>query len=679
MRVIVVTAIILTFLSTPFFAFAETVPVLDRHEFGCSKKAAYLASAMEIETEDIPGQDNFDALYYAIELDINPNTEIVTGTVTMQAAATVDGVNSAQMHLANNMTVDGIGSDGVSYNHIHNGVWNSYVDITLNDTYNTGETFEVSISYHGTPSQTGFKGFDFDWRNGVPNISTLSEPYGARTWWACKDIPSDKADSVDLWVTVPEDLVVSSNGLLMSDTNNGDGTRTFHWHESYPITTYLVSLAITNFETQRDWYINADGDSLPVDYYAYPEVASIAFDHFSTTPLIMEVLAGLFGEYPFMDEKYGNTMFPWGGAMEHQTNTSYGENLIYNDYYRIVNVHEVVHQWYGDLISPATWNHIWLNEGFASYGEALWHEFNPDGGFEDYKAHMASQNRIADDYGGTIYVPDEQLDDVGRIFSGRLTYDKASWVLHMLRGVIGDEDFFEGIRQYRYDPQFAFGDATTEEFRDKMESVCGMDLDWFFEHWIYGEYYPKYDWGWNPSANGDGTYDLNMTIYQTQNWQIFKMPIDIVVHFANAPSQTVTAWDSLAVQDFTFTFDHFPTEVEFDPDEWILRLENWIPLDIDEDENLIMRDHLAQNYPNPFNPTTQIYFQTAAPGQVAIDVFDVAGRQVRSLVAEDMPAGPHTIEWDGRNDAGQALSSGLYFYRMATPSYNETRQMLLLK
>ncbi|OQY30291.1 MAG: hypothetical protein B6244_00070 [Candidatus Cloacimonetes bacterium 4572_55] len=678
MRKTIILLLSLLWFSGQLYADSGDPQLQSRHEF-CSMKGHFSANLLDQITDDIPGQENFDVLEYGIELNLTDyiNHRIV-GSLTMRAAATLDGISSAQLHFANNMTVHGVGAAGTGYTHINQGPLNSYIDITLDRAYQSGEIFEVSVSYSGQPEETGLQSFAFDYHNGVPLITTLSEPYGARSWWPCKDIPSDKADQVDLIVTVPDNLVVSSNGVLLSDTDNGDGSRTFHWRESYPICTYLVSIAVTNYAVQRDYYINADNDSLPIYYYVYPEVQAIAFDHFSTTPDILGALVTYFGEYPFMDEKYGNTMFPWGGAMEHQTNTSYGAHLIYSDYYRYVNTHEITHQWFGDLISPESWNHIWLNEGFASYGEALWTEYlypNSDA----YKDYMLGMQHVQDTDDGSIYVPDEMLNDIGRIFSGRLSYDKGAWALHMLRHVMGDDDFFEALQTYRFDPALMYGTATTEDFQAHAEEADGVDLDWFFDEWIYGEYHPKYNWGWTHRENPDGGYTLNVLIEQVQSWQLFKMPIDLIASFGGGDEMTIVAWDSLASQQFTYIVDSEPTGVQFDPREWILRTANQIAVGIDDNGVATYHNMLAQNFPNPFNPETVIYFQLTEPQNVRMEIYDINGRRVKTLMDQSISRGSHSVRWNGVNDQGDSVNSGIYFYRLTGESFQDTKRMTFIK
>ena len=505
-------------------------------------------------------QSGFDVNFYRIDLNIDPTAQSISGNVTMQATSTVPGLNQVMLNFFDNMQVDSVVSDGDTLNFTHN---NNELNITLTGTFDTGTSFSVTIYYSGHPGAAGgFKSFDFGQHQGAPIISTLSEPFGSPAWWPCKDDPADKADSVDIIITVPDTLVVASNGKLIRETGNEDSTKTFFWAERYPISTYLVSLAISNYKVFSDYYKYSDTDSMEVVYYVYPEHLTAAEEDFNITVAAISYYSSIFREYPFIKEKYGMAEFQWSGAMEHQTCTSYGRSLISGNHrYDSYLVHELAHQWFGDLVTMKRWSHIWLNEGFASYAEALWS--GHVGGEQAYFDYMNLFDQGL--FPTSVFVYDST--NISELFS-RTVYDKGAWVLHTLRHVMGDSAFFDALINYR--TSFAFGNATTEDFRDICETEYGADLDWFFDQWVYGLYRPSYEFSWSDSAAG-GEHVVTLTLDQVQtNTGLFKMPLDIVLTTFSGDT-TFIVWDSLASQEFQFVMNEEAINLKIDPNNWVLK------------------------------------------------------------------------------------------------------------
>ncbi|MCK4224343.1 MAG: hypothetical protein KAX39_04120 [candidate division Zixibacteria bacterium] len=512
-----------------------------------------------IPMKETVNQSHYDAQYYRLDLNLNDTTEIVSGSAYMYAQALIDGFNEVELNFFDNpqMHVDSIKSNDVLLSF----TWdNDILRIFLNDTYNH-EPFDVTVYYHGHPLEGGLQSFDWGYHGSpsVPIISTLSCPYFAQAWWPCKDLPRDKADSVDINITVRSDLYVASNGLLREIVDRGS-TKTYKWHEKYPITTYLIFVSATNYTIFSNWYHPLRGDSMEVIYYVYPERLSQAQSLYPMTPSAIECYASLFGEYPFVEEKYGMAHFTWGGCMEHQTNTSMSSSW----YSEWVLVHELAHQWWGDCITCHNWHHIWLNEGFAVYCEALWAEYSY--GESYYHTYMNGFQYFG---GGTIFV--EDTTNAWNIFA-TIVYDKGGWVHHMLRHVVGDSVYFAIMREYYSDPQFAYGVAEIEDFQEVCETVSGMDLDYFYQQWIYGTYYPKYQYSYTWESVGGGYYDVFIHIDQIQTTDPthFTMPIDINVSTYSMDTNLVVFNDPRH-KDFTVRVLSTGIEVDVDPDKWILR------------------------------------------------------------------------------------------------------------
>jgi len=604
-------------------------------------------------------QQKFDALYYDLRLDIDPVNEVLTGDVSVRARALDPDLEWFSLDFSSTMQVDSVQAGGrpVFYLHRHD-----RIALALNPSPAAGEEFTVRVFYHGRPEQSGFGAFTFDRRRDEPMIWTLSEPFGARNWWPCVDSPDDKADSIDIRVTVPGNLIVASNGILKKVERNGQ-RRTYWWHESYPIASYLVSLAIHPYDVYSDWYRYSENDSMEIQFYIFPGRRQAVEANYGKTARMIEVLSDLFGPYPFLREKYGHAEFLWGGGMEHQTLTSLGgwsEDLI---------VHELAHQWWGDMITCESFHHIWLNEGFATYSEALWWEH----AYDEKLLHQAMENEIY--LGpGTVYVEDPETEN---IFDYSLTYAKASWVLHMLRHVVGDETFFAILRSY-YE-RFKYSTANTEQFRDLCEEISGIELDAFFHQWIYQSGFPMFEYGFDYEPLASGAYRLHGILRQVQPGDaVFKMPVDLTVKYSFSDTTIVLPVES-RFETFELVTDERPVRIWIDRDNWILKTVKRIPLTSAVDSGYLPEKFvLEQNYPNPFNPVTRARFSLPEAAAVTARIVNPLGQTVRSLEDRFLSAGTHGLQWDGRNDAGEPVSAGLYLLIVNAGAQSRTIKMVKL-
>lgn len=617
-----------------------------------------LSAAKWLNTESTltVNQEKIDVTYYRIDLNIDIDAEEIDGSVLVNGWIGMDQPDSIELDFADEMIVDSVKFYGELCPFVHE---SDYLKVPAPETtIPEGYSFSVEVFYHGTPPYTGFGAFNFDTHANIDHIWTLSEPYGARDWWPCKDDPSDKADSVDIIITVPEEQIVASNGILVSETNVGNERKQYHWQETYPICTYLISVTTYPYTVWQDEYIAMNGDTLPLNYYVYPDHYESVYDNYLLTNDMMEVFAQRFGEYPFMGEKYGHAEFGRGGGMEHQTLTSLGGSSQW------LIAHELGHQWWGDLVTCASFHHIWLNEGFARFSEAIWEEaYN---GIQAYKDYWQSHEY----YGpGTIFV--ENPNSVGNIFDGNLSYNKAGWIVHMLRGVMGDSLFFESLQSYVYHDSLAYGAVTTEDFQTVCENVSGLDLGDFFQQWIYGEYYPQYAVSWEMLD----TDELIVTIEQTQNWQTFRMPIQLNV---TTPTETL----SFTVENES-TYETYNLgligadviDVKLDPDNWILKDVVYLSIDsnLPKSEQLV----IYPAYPNPFNPETTLSFfipENIGQSLAKVVVYDLKGSLVSIIWDGSIQPGLFTLKWKPKN-----VASGSYFIRLTTLNTSYSQKVQLVK
>ena len=607
-------------------------------------------------------QEKIDIKFYELNLDIDFNSSRIRGSVTVNGVIGNIYPDFIELDLYDNMTVDSILQNNIPILYLHE---NDMLKIPISDiTLDDENLFSLTIFYQGTPDHCGAGGFKFDEHQNIGHVWTLSEAYCARSWWPCKDDPSDKADSVNIIISVPLEpaYIVASNGLLSSTTINNN-KKTYFWKERYPITTYLVSLAIYPYTKWVDQYVSPiSSDTMLIEHYVFPDRYEASYPNYSLTKDMLSFFSELFGEYPFISEKYGHADFTWGGGMEHQTLSSMGsfsQNLM---------VHELGHSWWGNLITCKTFNDIWLNEGFARYCQALWAEH-----MYGREAYFDFMNNHAYYGAGTIYV--ENPSSNSQIFSAGLSYNKASWVLHMLRHKVGETMFFDILKSYASNDSLSYNAASTSDFQKVCEDISGLDFEQFFQQWIYGERYPKYELSW--WHEGNGIY--NVKIDQVQSNDIFSMPIDLKFSGSAGPmlvDTTIVIENNNSSQLYEFSGFNFLVEnVMLDPENWILKEATY---SVNEIDNILPdRVEVEKAFPNPFNSKVKLSFYINpqfGDTHVNVNIFDSRGKIVESLIDNEFMPGYHTTFWNANGK-----SSGVYFIQLATDNYIDSQKILFLK
>ncbi len=584
---------------------------------------------------------NYDVTYHKLEWTVDPTIAQISGDVTTNFIAKSD-LTTVTFDLASNMIVSGVTQNSSSLSFSQN--INDELVITLSETLFQGQSTSVIITYSGTPTSTGFDSFEQSTHNRSPIIWTLSEPYGAKDWWPCKQDLNDKIDIIDVFITTPqfnssnEEYNAVSNGLEQSKTING-ANKTTHFKHQYPIPAYLIAFAVTNYEIYSHTVDN-NGNPFEIVNYVYPENLATAQSQTGVTVDIMNLFTQLFEEYPYADEKYGHAQFGWGGGMEHTTVSFMGS------FNRGLIAHELAHQWFGDKITCGSWKDIWLNESFATYLAALTIE-NLDGEtpFEEWR--VGTVNNVVSTTDGAVYLTDADTTSVSRIFDGRLSYRKGSMVLHMLRKKIGDALFFQGIKNYLADPNLAYGYAKTPDLISHMETASGENLSEFFNDWIYNQGYPSYTLTWHqPQTN-----QIKITINQSQSHisvNYFEVPVPIRVYGSGGEILDLVLNNTLNGEEFIETVNFQVTQVEVDPDTHLISKNNSAVLGIN-DEILASTFSI---YPNP----TSTELSIDKPNELFIEtitIFNTLG-QIESKL--------HHKEKINVSK----LTSGLYFIRIQT-------------
>jgi aminopeptidase N len=582
-----------------------------------------------------PNTLNYDVTYHKLEFTIDPAAYFVSGKVTTTYTALAI-MNSVTFDLATQMIVTSVKKDNVNLVFAQNA--SNELVITLPTPQSIGDTATVEIIYSGAPPSGGFGSFATTTHNGSPVLWTLSEPFGARDWWPCKQDLNDKINSIDVFITAPSQYVAVSNGLEQSQVIDGTN-KTTHFHHGYPIPAYLICMAATNYTVYTQTAGTAP-NTYPIVNYIYPEnFTSSVQTQLNQTPLILDLFESLFEIYPFHNEKYGHAQFGWGGGMEHTTVS------FMNNFSRSLIAHEMAHQWFGDKITCGTWKDIWLNEGFATYLASLVIEnFDGTAAFVLDKTNMI--NNITSQPGGAVYLNDLEATNVGRIFSSRLSYNKGAMVLNMLRLKLGDTGFFQAMKNYLADSNLAYKYAVTSDLKWHMEEVYGSSLTEFFNDWIIYQGYPTY----TVTAQNWGAGQAKVTVNQTQSntsVSYFEMPLPIRFTSADGQFFDTVVENTSNGQQFIVSVPFSITGVEFDRERDIISKNNTVTLGNDFFE----LDKAIEIYPNPV--ANELHVQM--PTNISIDkitLFNNLGQKV--------------LESNILDFSVSGLSSGILFVQIET-------------
>jgi aminopeptidase N len=627
---------------------------------------------------------NFDATFYHLDLNLPMGNDSIIGVVRVEGRVVGSALTQLVLDLSSAMHVTSVSAaGGGALAFTHSG---QALNVTLPGSPAVGTLVKIDVRYRGVPVSNEFGNFEFGskCRNNVQPCTdtmrfawSLSEPYGAREWWPCKDHPSDKADSVRVTVTVPSLYRVGSQGLLVSEAVNGPNT-TYDWLSHYPVASYLVSIAVGEYVRYQDTYVRSPALggaygplSMPLDHLVYNDNSHDLPAPLALTADVLDVEESWFGPYPFANEKYGHAEFTFFGGMEHQTMTSLGVTAT------SVVIHEAAHQWFGDMISPKRWAHIWLNEGFATYAELIYfkdREVDFPGYYETFFDQYYVGARKAT---STVLVAD--TSSVQTLFDPYTVYYKASMVLYMLHMTTGDAVFKQILQTYAADAAVRYGSATTADFQRVAEQVSGLDLDAFFYQWVtHGTGVPRYAAATSWKDIGGGNYRVSVTLQQQQtpsqsNISVFKMPVEIVVT-AMTPADSLFVLHREVVQNdqrsqsFSFDVAQEPAEILVDPDKHILRADKITTLTTD----VPAYPAISFVAPVPTRAALTVQYTVDRDSDVNIQVFDIAGRRVLTQKTS-ATRGVQSFDLDTK-----PLASGVYFVRLSSAQGNSAKRFVVV-
>jgi len=605
---------------------------------------SHLKSIHFTESDDYA---TYDLTHQRLNFSVDPAINLISGSVYSTFKFLKADISQIRFDLSSTMVTDSVKMNlkKIAFEHSAN-----KISINLPVVAPKGSEASVEVFYHGSPTQSGFGSYFTSKHSSIPVVWTLSEPYGAMDWWPCKQSLADKIDSIDVFITNPSQYKAASNGKLVSEEVNF-GKRIAHWKHRFPIATYLVAIAITNYETYSDFVDLPNGGKVEILNYIYPEYLTTAKSKMLETRDIMDVYNRKFIPYPFASEKYGHAQFGWGGGMEHQT-MSFMNNLQFE-----LVAHEMAHQWFGDYITLASWHDIWLNEGFATFLTGIVYENLYNSTYwQNWKNNQISS--VTSSPGGSVYVAD--TTDISRIFNSRLSYVKGGSLLHMLRWEMGDQKFFQGMKNYLNDPTIANGFATQEKFVKHMETIADTSFTEFFKDWYYGEGYPTYKFTYfldpiNPSKQ-------RLRVSQTPSHSsvsFFEMHLPFRI-WKNGEYTDIRLHNTKQNQEFAISNQPFD-KIEFDPNKWLMaKSDQIVPvLGISQIKEIRIIPDLAQRKIRIILPELK--------GNEAMQLFDGAGKMV---MTQKLKSTDSLIDTD-------SLKGGLYLVKVQSGQNQKIEKMVL--
>ncbi|MCW9064756.1 MAG: M1 family aminopeptidase [Ignavibacteriaceae bacterium] len=498
-------------------------------------------------------QKKIDVFNYNLSFDLYPEKKMFIAHAVLTGEVLDNNIESIDLNFYDNFEIKTILLNGVSTEYENDGT-------KLSIPYNSlvGKEFKIEVHYEGTPKKAGLDGFVFGKRNGESLIYNLSEPTYASTWFPCNDLPFDKT-LMEMSITNDSSAISVSNGVLVDIKTIGH-RRTYTWKTEYPISTYLIAIYSSDYLSFSDNYISLDGlDTMKVEYYVLPDKFEKAKVDFSSHVKMLEVLSQMFGEYPFLKEKYGVAEFLWfPGAMEHQTITGVSSNMISGkNFFEDTYVHELAHQWWGNAVGPKSWKDIWLNEGFATYSEALY--------YEAISGKKALQSTMISKYSSNFT---GSLAEPGSFLFTRTMYDKGAWVLHMLRWEVGDSSFFNILRNYF--ETYKYSNASISDFKNICEKVSKKNLTKFFKQWVYSEGQIELEYK-TESIKLENNYLVKIPLQQVQEGnEAFYFPLEIKMLYEDNKQQIfryeIMSRDTI----LEISMDAMPDSIELDPNRWLL-------------------------------------------------------------------------------------------------------------
>ena len=624
------------------------LPILLFSQDDCSEKCFHQHGQFrpeQVQYFQYPSMDKYDVKYVKLDLAIEANNRNISGTCLTRVTS-LQAMDSFICELRDFMIVDSVFINGTKITNFTRGF--NHVFVPLSPAIPAGNTINALFYYRGSAGSGGvFAGSVTS--NGLVYTASLSESYQGREWFPVKQFLKDKMDSADIWITTSATNLAGSNGLLKAVVDVPGGKKQFQWKTRYPMAYYLLSFAVGNYMDYRNYAKPAaiTPDSILIQHYIVnnPTYFTTNQPNLDKTPAFVEKLSELYGLYPFRFEKYGHAHAGIGGGMEHQTMSTM------NSFRSTLIAHELGHQWFGDNVTCATWNHIWINEGFASYSEYLLIEKLPllFPGLTPANYMLNIHNNVMTSTNGSVFVPDASIYDENRIFSLRLSYNKGSAIIHNLRFEMqNDVQFFQTLQSFQQ--QFADSVATADDFKLVAQTISGKNFTDFFNQWYYGEGYPTFNVDY--SKQGDSiVLFVNQTVSAPSITPFFKGLYEITINTAQGDT-TVKINMTGNNQFFKFRSNRTPTGVVVDPNNWVINKTGSITTGT-QDPVIVSDD--VKVFPNPSPGTINLRYPANWFNKLVIH--DVNGRALMQMTINPgatgntfpvhLPPGIYTLKLTG--------------------------------
>ncbi len=521
--------------------------------------ATLVLGSAAARADTYPRQPGVDIRHYTFKLDISDTSTEIAAEASVDVRFTQAGVTSFALDLASaangkGMTVRSVTSDGAAVPFAHTA---AVLRMTLAKPPTAGEERRFTVTYSGSPAN----GLRFlKNRHGEWCVFSENWPNRAREWLPMIDHPYDKATS-EFIITAPAAYQVVANGLLQSEIDRPDGRRITHWKQSVPIASWLNALGIERFAVR---YLG-DVKGVQLSSWVAHQDDAAGQMYFEPARRALEFFSEHVGPYPY--EKLANVAAAGlSGGTEHASAIFYGESGLRPAPATGLVAHEIAHQWFGNSVTETDWDEVWLSEGFATYFTLLFTEHTAGrDAFVSALRGARTRALTAEKALPGIAIVHDNLADMSKVLSP-LVYQKAGWVLHMLRGTVGTDVFWKGIREYYR--RHRDGSATGDDLRRVMEELSRQDLKWFFDQWLRRPVSPSFEGSWRYDANAK---QIRVDLAQTQAGEPYRVTVELAVTTTPTQPPRVEKVEMTGKRGtFAIAADVEPVTISFDPNTWLL-------------------------------------------------------------------------------------------------------------